>query len=398
MTEVERCLDLLLQGTYNEMPTADHPLLHKIREVARAFQRRDKEMLLQAVTLSVDINESVSSAVAMMTRGMRAVDERAEAIAAAAREIVASIASNSQKGVASAREGITASERAAVQAIDTIVASITAAMRQVNALAGASEQIGEIVAIAQQANLLTLNAAIEAARAGDAGKRFAVVAGEVRALANQTARATDTICNRVSSLKAIIRVIVAAMRDGAGTVEAGQEAVQMTTQKVQALFGSTRNVIATIEKIDDRADTRTVPILDTLCARQILDATIHRRFGGGEGMTTTVHDPWAMLARIICLNEETARIALHTIAVLRSSLARIPPSEITAFTSVCETEAACLYHILAISEQCRLAIARGDLAGVIHQRNLLVQYGLPAFHASAPAPSLPDLHAHPLAE
>jgi methyl-accepting chemotaxis protein len=114
-------------------------------------------------------------------------------VAAAAEELSSSVAEISRQ--------VTQSSRIAAQAVGD--AGRTNATVQV--LSTGAEKIGEVVklihSIAAQTNLLALNATIEAARAGESGRGFAVVASEVKALANQTARATEEIATQVAAMQ-----------------------------------------------------------------------------------------------------------------------------------------------------------------------------------------------------
>ncbi|MGD9769883.1 MAG: methyl-accepting chemotaxis protein, partial [Pseudolabrys sp.] len=93
---------------------------------------------------------------------------------------------------------------------------------------------GLISGIAAQTNLLALNATIEAARAGDAGRGFSVVAQEVKALANQTARATQDIAVRI-----------AAMQD---TSERSVNAIQAISSRINELDGVTATIAVAVEE------------------------------------------------------------------------------------------------------------------------------------------------------
>jgi methyl-accepting chemotaxis protein len=123
----------------------------------------------------------------------RSASQNIEAVAAAAEELSASIDQIRQQARGSSAAASEAAQDAA--STETKVADLGAAAARI------SEVLGLIRGVAEQTNLLALNATIEAARAGAAGKGFAVVAAEVKALAGQSARATDEIAAHIGSVR-----------------------------------------------------------------------------------------------------------------------------------------------------------------------------------------------------
>ncbi|EJN6954039.1 HAMP domain-containing methyl-accepting chemotaxis protein [Aeromonas hydrophila] len=126
---------------------------------------------------------------------------------------------------------------ATMQQIAAMIAEANEAMDQ---LSSQSEQVGrvtEVIAtIAEQTNLLALNAAIEAARAGEQGRGFAVVADEVRLLASRTSQSTEEISQTIASIQQQTRQTVNTVGSGTRLVEEGRGAVDSVTGTLNAML------------------------------------------------------------------------------------------------------------------------------------------------------------------
>jgi len=145
--------------------------------------------------------------------------------------------------------------------MNTIAQSVKESAQSIESLGQHSERIGQVVNvisdIASQTNLLALNAAIEAARAGEQGRGFAVVADEVRKLAEKTTSATSEIISMVQNIQEGTKNTVHAMEAGTNKVEAGVASANQAGESLRQIVESAQSVTDMIQQIATAAEEQT---------------------------------------------------------------------------------------------------------------------------------------------
>lgn len=245
----------------------------EVGEIAQSFN----EMLasFQAIIKQViggvhevfESSEHLREASQKVSESSRQQSESAASMAAATEEMLTSIehvAENARHTYGIVRQSGELSQRgesivnSAAQEMNKIAEAVNVSSTSIDQLGRESDRISEIVKvireIADQTNLLALNAAIEAARAGEQGRGFAVVADEVRKLAERTSHSTLEISNMIEKIQAETGDAVTGMRQGTARVKDGVELAQQAGLSMANIREGASQVITAVNEITTAID------------------------------------------------------------------------------------------------------------------------------------------------
>ena len=191
---------------------------------------------------------------------------------------------------ASGTNGATRSGEETISSMTSMMSEIErmviGTMEAVKALGANSERIGDIVVaigdIADQTNLLALNAAIEAARAGEQGRGFAVVADEVRSLAERTTTATREVQSIIASLQGDVKNVVTSMEQSAGSVRNGTKDVQLSSQAIGTIKEQIAPLIEHVSQVATAAEEQSTTSNSITEGMRRISEVIHNAANGAQ--------------------------------------------------------------------------------------------------------------------
>ena len=225
----------------------------------------------EAVNTTISVSTQIAATVEEMTAGAEEQNNQTQEIATAVNEMNNTVAETTRSTTAAAESAKEAGEQAekggkvvteTVEGMDEIATVVSDAAAKVIDLGKNSDKIGEIIKvindIAEQTNLLALNAAIEAARAGEHGRGFAVVADEVKKLSERTSNATKEIQEMINKIQRDTKDVVSSINAGNEVVQRGKDSAQKAGEAILNIVNTTNKVVDEIAQVATASEEQSI--------------------------------------------------------------------------------------------------------------------------------------------
>ncbi len=281
----------------------DHELIkNNINSVAESLAQALRKVN-EAVMATASASTEISSSVEEMAAGASKQTEQTTEVAGAIEEMAKTILENTRNASISAdhakASGAKAEEGGAVvedtiEGMNRIAEVVNKSAVTVEALGSSSDQIGEIIQvideIADQTNLLALNAAIEAARAGEQGRGFAVVADEVRKLAERTTKATKEIASMIKQIQKDTTEAVDSMKEGKAEVERGKELANKAGQVLREIIDNASKVTDVSVLVASASEQQTATAEEISQNIEAISTVTQQNASGTQQIASTAED------------------------------------------------------------------------------------------------------------
>lgn len=282
--------DVAGKGEFARLSTAFNTMMNDMNKAMRQFFSvadtvRDSVVLVRSTT---DAMASAAEDVAMQAGTIATASEEMSATSGDIARNCLYAAESAQKATEQTHSGSQLVQSSS-RLMENIAHRVNVSSQTVEGLGQRSDQIGAIVNtiqdIADQTNLLALNAAIEAARAGEQGRGFAVVADEVRALAERTTKATKEIAAMIKAIQSETQSAVSSMSEGVDEVKRGTAETTRSGEALEDILNKINELTMQISQVATAAEEQTATTQEITNNIQMITDVVNRNVENARSTT-----------------------------------------------------------------------------------------------------------------
>ena len=311
----------VLAAAFNRLAAELRQLIKQVKiaseQVASSSQQlhASAEMTAQSAQQAAEAIEEIASGTEVQSQrtaeGVRVMEEMALAV----QRIAETSGTVSEFSGQAAKEAEQGNERvqSAVQQMSAINEAVSRASALVQSLGVRSDAIGEIVqvitGIASQTNLLALNAAIEAARAGEQGRGFAVVADEVRKLAEQSEQSAREIERLIQDIQKETAQVVSAIDQGTQEAEAGSVIVREAGEAFQRIVVSSHTIAGQVQEVSAATEEMSASIQQIVSSMDEMKRLSEEAADHTQGVAANSEEQLAAMQEIAYSSENLSKLS-----------------------------------------------------------------------------------------
>ncbi|WP_341280753.1 methyl-accepting chemotaxis protein [Paenibacillus sp. FSL H8-0537] len=318
-----------LSSSFNRMTQALHAVIGDVNSTAMQLAESSEQLSTNASETS-----KASEQVALITEeSATGIEKQAASLQHTAQQIkelsdgVHLITASTQQVSTSAQQA-TGLVRTGTAKIQSAVTNMIDVSNYVQNFAGTAQRLGDhsvaigqfvstITGLATQTNLLALNAAIEAARAGEHGRGFAIVASEVRKLAEQSGDSAKHIAELVQAIRQEIDEVIVSVNTGVAKMDDGIRSVQTADEAFLSINAAIDDLTSQVEGIAFASEQMSASTAEVVQAIQFVSEVSERNAAGTESISASTEEQVASIEEIASSAEELAHLAqnLQTLVV-----------------------------------------------------------------------------------